>query len=163
MRNLFKKSLTLCLVAILAFSCFAGIVSAETAYTATIAVVDQTITQGTTSVDVTLNITSSEVGINEALIEVSSPLGTIATEATLVSYTTANKESASIQYPKGSTNFGSFYLSVADDLSTSPSTMGSLSAAVQPINNDQSSHFYSPKNFSFISFILPQVIFLQRL
>ena len=129
MRNLFKKSLTLCLVAILAFSCFAGIVSAENPFTATIAVENQTITPGTTSVDVVLDIDSSQIGINEALIEVSSDIGTIDVQANLGEYTTANNEKASIVYPGDSTNYGSFYLSVADDLTTDPSTMGSLSAA----------------------------------
>lgn len=129
MRNLFKKSLTLCLVAILAFSCFAGIVSAETAYTATIAVVDQTITQGTTSVDVTLNITSSQIGINEALIEVSSDIGTINSKATLDEPTAAI---ASIELPEGSTNYGSFYLSAKNDISgeTGETTvLGSIATA----------------------------------
>ena len=126
MRNLFKKSLTLCLVAILAFSCFAGIVSAETAYTATIAVVDQTITQGTTSVDVTLNITSSQIGINEALIEVSSDIGTINSKATLDEPTAAI---ASIELPEGSTNYGSFYLSAENDISGETTVLGSVTAA----------------------------------
>ncbi|MEE1074225.1 MAG: hypothetical protein U0K93_01960 [Acutalibacteraceae bacterium] len=129
MRNLFKKSLTLCLVAILAFSCFAGIVSAETAYTATIAVVDQTITQGTTSVDVTLNINSSQIGINEALIEVSSDIGTINSKATLDEATAAI---ASIELPEGSTNYGSFYLSAKNDISgeTGETTvLGSIATA----------------------------------
>jgi len=126
MRNLFKKSLTLCLVAILAFSCFAGIVSAETAYTATIAVVDQTITPGTTSVDVVLNITSSQIGINEALIEVSSDIGTINSKATLDEATAAI---ASIELPEGSTNYGSFYLSAKNDISGETTVLGSIATA----------------------------------
>ena len=125
MRNLFKKSLTLCLVAILAFSCFAGIVSAENSFTATIAVENQTITPGTTSVDVVLDITSSQIGINEALIEVSSDIGTIGSKAELVSSTGA----ASIQMPEGSTNYGSFYLSAENDISGETTVLGSVTAA----------------------------------
>ena len=126
MRNLFKKSLTLCLVAILAFSCFAGIVSAENPFTATIAVVDQTITPGTTSVDVVLNITSSQIGINEALIEVSSDIGTINSKATLDEATAAI---ASIELPEGSTNYGSFYLSAKNDISGETTVLGSIATA----------------------------------
>lgn len=119
MRNLFKKSLTLCLVAILAFSCFAGIVSAETAYTATIAVDNQTITPGTTSVDVVLDITSPQIGINEALIKVSSTVGSIDAEAILVkdaagtAYTEEELKSLHyyVDYPHESTDLGSFFLS----------------------------------------------------
>lgn len=129
MRNLFKKSLTLCLVAILAFSCFAGIVSAENTFAATIAVDNQTITPGTTSVDVVLNITSSQIGINEALIEVSSDIGTINSKATLDEATAAI---ASIELPEGSTNYGSFYLSAKNDISgeTGETTvLGSIATA----------------------------------
>ena len=119
MRNLFKKSLTLCLVAILAFSCFAGIVSAENTFTATIAVENQTITPGTTSVDVVLDITSSQIGINEALIKVSSTVGSIDAEAILVkdaagtAYTEEELKSLHyyVDYPHESTDLGSFFLS----------------------------------------------------
>lgn len=125
MRNLIKKSLAFCLVAALALTCFVGSVSAAETYSATISVANQTITQGTTSVDVVLDIASADAGINEALIKVSSTLGTIASEATVVESDSA----AVIEYDQGTTDYGTFYLSAQNVESETGTALGSVKSA----------------------------------
>ena len=125
MRNLIKKSLAFCLVAALALTCFVGSVSAAETYSATISVANQTITQGTTSVDVVLDIASADAGINEALIKVSSTLGTIASEATVVESDSA----AVIEYDQGTTDYGTFFLSAQNVESETGTALGSVKSA----------------------------------
>lgn len=85
MRTLFKKSLAFCLVASLALTCFIGSFSVSAAtYPAFITVADTTITQGDTTADIIIQISSPDVGINEARLQVSSSVGTISTEVSLV-------------------------------------------------------------------------------
>ena len=120
MRTLCKKALAFCLVAALALTCFVGTFSVSAAeFGATITVAPVTVEQGETSVPVVLAVDSAAAGINEALIKVSSTVGTIDAEATLVkdaagtAYTEDELEllDYSINYIQDATDYGSFYLS----------------------------------------------------
>ena len=120
MRTLCKKALAFCLVAALALTCFVGTFSVSAAeFGATITVAPVTVEQGETSVPVVLAVDSAAAGINEALIKVSSTVGTIDAEATLVkdaAGTAYNEDELelldySINYIQDATDYGSFYLS----------------------------------------------------
>lgn len=120
MRTLCKKALAFCLVAALALTCFVGTFSVSAAeFGATITVAPVTVEQGTDSVPVVLAINSADAGINEALIKVSSTVGSIDAEAILVkdaagtAYTEEELKSLHyyVDYPHESTDLGSFFLS----------------------------------------------------
>ena len=66
-------------------TCFIGSFSVSAAtYSASITVADTTITQGNTTADIIIQISSPDVGINEARLQVSSSVGTISTKVSLV-------------------------------------------------------------------------------
>lgn len=134
MRNLIKKSLAFVLVAALALTCFVGTfsVSAEdaTSYNANISVTANPVTLGDTEATAVIDIDMVEenVGINEALINISSEIGAIK-DVKL----TASDVAGEIDYGTGEdvvpADCKGFYLSANSEKVDGESVMGSIASA----------------------------------
>ncbi|MBO5020664.1 MAG: hypothetical protein J6D52_08370 [Clostridia bacterium] len=79
MRTLCKKALALCVVFALALTCFVGTLSVSAAdpYDATLTVADVDVNFGDTTATAVLHIAVAAPGINEAIINIDSTIGTI--------------------------------------------------------------------------------------
>jgi hypothetical protein len=127
MRNLIKKSLAFLLVAALALTCFVGTltVSAEdaTTPTATIVIKVDDVEAGAKQIPVTFTVTST-LGINEALIKVSSNLGDIIAQPTVVADCPADIDNAG-----NATDYNAFYLSAKSPEGQPETVMGEIKTA----------------------------------
>lgn len=85
MRTLCKKALALCVVFALALTCFVGTLSVSAAdpYDATLTVADVNVKFGDTTATAVLHIAVAAPGINEAIINIDSTIGTIDAEPVL--------------------------------------------------------------------------------
>lgn len=85
MRTLCKKALALCVVFALALTCFVGTLSVSAAdpYDATLTVADVDVNFGDTTATAVLHIAVAAPGINEAIINIDSTIGTIDAEPAL--------------------------------------------------------------------------------
>ena len=122
-----EKFLALLLSVVMILTCFVGAVTvnAENATpTATIVVTADAVEVGATEIPVTLTVTS-ETGINEALIKVSSDLGDIIAQPTVEANTPADADNT-----EGAANYNAFYLSARNvDDGTGNTTLGAITTA----------------------------------
>lgn len=122
-----EKFLALLLSVVMILTCFVGTVTvnAENATpTATIVVTADAVEVGATEIPVTLTVTS-ETGINEALIKVSSDLGDIIAQPTVEANTPADADNT-----EGAANYNAFYLSARNvDDGTGNTTLGAITTA----------------------------------
>lgn len=124
-----EKFLALLLSVVMILTCFVGTVTvnAENATpTATIVVTADAVEVGATKIPVTLTV-ESEVGINEALIKVSSDLGDIIAQPTVV--VNEGVGTAIADNAGNATDYNSFYLSAVSPDGQAETVMGEITKA----------------------------------